>query len=93
MCPVGLHGLGWNAARESSPNAKVSFEPLKLGAFRLARVRHPGAVERTERYGADVAGAVGIDFGDRREFALRRDLLPFGEDPAVSGITSRECVP
>jgi hypothetical protein len=36
---------------------------------------------------------VGIDFGDRWEFGLRRNLFPFGEVPAAFGITSRECVP
>jgi hypothetical protein len=35
----------------------------------------------------------GIDFGDRWEFGLRRDLFPFGEVPAAFGITSRECAP
>jgi hypothetical protein len=96
MCPVGLHGLWWDAGHESSPNAKVSYDPLKLG--RSGWSITPGTAPLVQwNARSDTAQmllpAVGIDFGDRWEFGLRRDLFPFGEVPAASGITSREWVP
>ena len=78
-------------AGESSSNAKVSYDPPKLGAFRLeycAMCGPPGAVERTAQYGANIADGGGYRF--RRPLKVRTPagLVPFRR--SSGGIRNRD---
>ena len=59
MNRVDLRGLGWDAAHESTPNAQVSYDPLKPGALRLEHYAGCGPLVQTGRSGADIAAGSG----------------------------------